>query len=145
MVKRKKVMNKRLKMYHQHDGNGRNAPEFFFYFSEGCPVCKKVREIIIDEVTHRTILNVVKVNVSFSNNVFIEWWHEVSLDIAGEDVTPMIVIWDNGFGNGSSDIYVVERKNYDILTDTLTDKVLALSPKVWRHIERFPYGRLQYA
>jgi len=124
---------------------GRNAPDIIFYVSEGCPICKKVREVIVDEIHRRTILAVITVNTTFNRSVFYSWWQEASIDIAGEEVTPMIVIWNEGFMNGSADIYVVERKNYDILTSSLTEKVLALSPKIWSHIEQFRYGRMQYA
>ena len=116
-------------------------PEIYFYVREGCPICKKVDELIIAEIKRRTTFNVITVNATYTENIYIRWWKEMSTDIGGEEIAPMIVIWDNGFMHGSADIYIVEKKNYDIITKTLTEKILALAPKIWMHIEKLlSYG-----
>ncbi len=122
----------------------RKKPDVYFFVRQGCPICAKVEEVITSEIERRTSIDVKKINASFVRNVHYRFFREVSMDIAGEEITPMLMIWNYGWMNGSCDIYVVERKNYDILTETLTDKVLALSPKIWKHIERFPAGRGMY-
>jgi len=116
-------------------------PEIYFYIREGCPICRRVDELIVREIKRRTTLDVITLNVTYTENVYVRWWKEMSADIGGEEIAPMIVIWDNGFMHGSADIYIVEKKNYDIITKTLTEKILALAPKIWMHIEKLlSYG-----
>ena len=117
-------------------------PEVDFFEQTFCPICQATKHLVIKEIPVKYNVFLFDINIDIFNDERKRWHSEISKEMFGKVITPMVVLWEEGFLNCSPNIYIVSKEKHTILTEKVEQRIVLMGNRLFNELE--PYRRLSY-